>query len=42
VLGVLKVSGASLDLTYLRQTAARVGLVELLGRAFREARIPSN
>jgi hypothetical protein len=39
VLGVLKTSGPSLDLVYLRRTAGRLGLDELLERALSAAGI---
>ena len=41
VLGVLKVQGPVLDLPYLRDLAARVGLEDLLARALEEAGLPS-
>lgn len=41
VLGVLKVSGRSLETVYLRRTASRIGLGDLLERALREAGISS-
>jgi len=38
VLGVLKVQGERLDLAYLRQWAAELGVAELLEKAIAEAR----
>lgn len=40
VLGVLKVQGGLLDFAYLRHWAARLGLTELLNRAFDDADLP--
>jgi hypothetical protein len=40
VLGVIKVQAATLDLSYLRDLAARVGLADLLARALAEAGLP--
>lgn len=40
VLGVIKEQGASLDLSHLQDWARKLGLVELLARALREAGIP--
>ncbi len=37
VLGVLKARGAAIDLPYLREWAPRVGVLDLLDRALREA-----
>lgn len=39
VKGILKVQAGRLDLAYLRETAAALGLTELLGRAMRESGI---
>lgn len=41
VLGVLKVGGSRLDLTYLREWAANIGVSDLLVRALREAGVES-
>jgi hypothetical protein len=40
VLGVLKVQAEDLDATYLREWAAKLGVADLLARAWQEAGLP--
>ncbi len=42
VLGVLRVQAATIDVTYLRESGARLGLDALLSRALQEAEIESS